>query len=150
MKPRGAFQAAGTRKKKTSSSCTPPRRGEKAIDIHVSLLADAVCSVLRLKVQRWVPVGVEDDHSVGGGDVEPHAPRASGQEEDEQTRALVEVVHQTLALSRGRGTVQAAKHVPPARVILHVSLVHSLDVMINRGMHVCVHGQTLVVYQYTM
>ena len=42
-------------------------------DAHLPRLADAVRPVLRLRVDRRVPVGVVEDDGVGAGEVDPEA-----------------------------------------------------------------------------
>lgn len=50
---------------------------------HLSLLADPVRSGLRLQVVLWVPVRVEDDHGVGGRQVDSQAASTGRQQETE-------------------------------------------------------------------
>lgn len=55
----------------------------EAEDAHLILLPDAVGAVLRLRVHHGVPVTVEEDHSVGRGEVQTQPTRAGTQQEDE-------------------------------------------------------------------
>lgn len=63
-----------------------PGSGSLAVALpaaHLSLLADPVRSGLRLQVVLWVPVRVEDDHGVGGRQVDSQAARTRRQQEAE-------------------------------------------------------------------
>lgn len=62
-----------------------------------------------------VPVGVEQDARVRGAEVDAKPARASGQEEDEQLRAAVELVNALLSVLYLRVPVYATVLPTPAR-----------------------------------
>lgn len=63
---------------------------------HLSLLANPVRPGLRLQVVLWVPVRVEDDHGVGGRQVDAQATRPRRQQEAEILHKC-EVISQLLS-----------------------------------------------------
>lgn len=85
----------------------------------------------RLHVLVGVPVRVVDDDGVGGGEVEPEAARAGGQQEGEAVLAVVEVIYVIHALLVAHGPVDACDTVPSV-----------LQVCIQQVHHACeLHGK---------
>lgn len=95
----------------------------QTIHVHLVLLTDAVCAVHGLQVHLRVPVGVEQDHGVGSGQVDAEPARTRGQQEEEHAvgpilRALLELLHDLPAL----GAVGVAVNAP-VRVLAHEAIV---------------------------
>lgn len=79
-----------------------------------------------LEVVLRVPVGVEDDDSVGCGQVDPQPPRARGEQEAEVLAPRrVEVVHGLVPQVGARAAVQALELVPLARQVVRQNVQHA-------------------------
>ena len=61
---------------------------EQAVDGDRSVLPDAPRAFPRLHVRAGVPVGVEDEHAVGAGQVDAETTHTRRQQEDEQVGVL--------------------------------------------------------------
>jgi len=68
------------------------------VDVDVACLSNAMTAILRLRVHRWVPVGVVEDDRVGAGQVDTEAAGPCRQDETEYPRIGVEPFHQYLTL----------------------------------------------------
>mmetsp|Transcript_16568 Transcript_16568/g.46328 ORF Transcript_16568/g.46328 Transcript_16568/m.46328 type:complete len:265 (-) Transcript_16568:1680-2474(-) len=87
--------------------------GDHAEHAHVTALADAVGTILRLQVHHRIPVAVVDDNSAGGCQVQSETAGSCGEKEDEVRRIRrVELVHALLTLFGCRGTIQPQRQVP--------------------------------------
>ncbi|KAH6603254.1 hypothetical protein Trco_008029 [Trichoderma cornu-damae] len=82
--------------------------GDEAVDGDLPGLAQPVCSVHGLRVNGWIPIRVVEDDRVGGREVDAEATRAGGQQEDEDLRPSLEVVHGVAAVLQLGRTVQSA------------------------------------------
>ncbi len=80
--------------------------GNEAEDLDVAGLADAVGAILGLQVVGRVPVRIDDDDFVGGGDVEPYAAGFGADQEDEGGGVAVEVVDCFGTVEEGHAAVE--------------------------------------------
>ena len=85
------------------------RFGHQAVHLHLLRLTDAVAPRHRLEIVLWVPVRVVDDGGVRGGEGDPHAARAGGEEVDESAIRGVEPIDASLAIRLRGGPVESLK-----------------------------------------
>ena len=85
------------------------RFGHQAVHLHLLRLTDAVAPRHRLEIVLRVPVRVVDDGGVRGGEGDPHAARAGGEEVDESAIRGVEPIDASLAIRLRGGPVESLK-----------------------------------------
>lgn len=82
-------------------------------------LANAMASVLRLKILLRIPVRVEDHHRVGRRQVQPQSAGARRQQKDKNARVIVKPINMLLPLLPPHRAVQPAVAIASPR---HVAL----------------------------
>mmetsp|Transcript_34656 Transcript_34656/g.115829 ORF Transcript_34656/g.115829 Transcript_34656/m.115829 type:complete len:237 (+) Transcript_34656:433-1143(+) len=98
----------------------------KPVHDHLASLADPVRAIHRLQVHLRVPVAVEQDHRVGGGEVDPEPARARREEENERVRVgAAEAVDGGLAKVAADRPVEPLVRVAPLEQVVREDVEHA-------------------------
>ena len=80
-------------------------RSEQTVDRHVLRLTNTPRPFTRLNVRGRIPIGIEDQHTIGTGQIDPQATDAGRQEKDEDRRILKRKTSESVQSENERPTV---------------------------------------------